>query len=55
MNEEIMTKSWQVTCDQNEPEDDNDDDGLAEEEANLERVSNVSDVMESTIKDGILN
>ena len=54
MNEEIMTESWQVTCGLNEQEDD-DDDALAEEEANLERVSNLSDVMESTIKDGILN
>jgi hypothetical protein len=62
MNEEIMTESWQVTCDQNEQEDDDDDDdnddddhGLAEEEANLERVSNLSDVMERATKEGILN
>ena len=43
MNEEIMAESWQVTCGQNEPED-NDDDGLAEEEAHLERISNLNDV-----------
>ena len=53
-NEEIMAESWQVTCGQNEPEDD-EDDGLAEEEAHLECVSNLNDVMESTIKEGILN
>ena len=45
MNEEIMTETWQVPGEQNELEDD-DDDGLAEEEANLERVSNMSDVMD---------
>ena len=50
MNEEIMTESWQMTCGQNEQEDD-DDDGLAEEEANLEHVSNLSDIMRHTTRE----
>ncbi len=53
-NEEIMAESWQVACGQNEPEDDKDD-GLAEEEAHLERVSNLNDVTDNTIRKGILN
>jgi len=53
MNDEIMEESWQARGDQNEPEDDND--GLASEEENLERVSNLNDVMEKTIKEGILD
>ena len=54
LNEEIMAESWQVTCGQNEPEN-GDDDGLAEEEAHLERVSNLNDITDSTIRKGILN
>ena len=43
-----------MTCGQNEPEN-GDDDGLAEEEAHLERVSNLNDITDSTIRKGILN
>ena len=51
LNDEIMVESWQQRCSQKEPEDN--DDSLALEEANLERVSNLNDVMGSTIKEGI--
>ena len=53
MNQEIMRESWQVDA-TFEPEDD-DDDGLAEEEAKLESISRMSDVMERATKEGILN
>ena len=52
MNDEIMEENWQQRCSRNEPEDD--DHGLALEEANLECVSNLNDVMEKEIKEGIL-
>ena len=48
-----LRESWEARGDQNRPEDD--DDGLALEEANLERVSNLNDVMEKNIKEGILD
>ena len=51
--QEIIRESLQVDA-TFEPEDD-DDDGLAEEEANLEGVSRMSDVMERATKEGILN
>ena len=53
MKDEIMEESWERQCSQDEPEDD--DDGLALEEANLERISNLNDVMEKEVREGILN
>ena len=47
-----MEESWEQQCDQDEPEDD--DDGLALEEENLERVSNLNDVIEKEVREGIL-
>ena len=52
LDDESMEKSWEQQCDQDKPEDD--EDGLALEEANLERVSNLNDVMEEEISEAIL-
>ena len=48
-----MEENWERQCAQDKPEED--DDGLALEEANLGHVSNLNDVMEKEVKEGILN
>ncbi len=53
LNQEIMRESVQV--DATFKPDDDDDNGLAEEEAQLESISKMSDVMERATKEGILN
>jgi len=51
LEDEIMEGSWEQKCAKDELEDN--DDGLALEESNLERVGNLNDVMEKEVRKGI--